>query len=124
MEKSLMLKLADQFETMATTIRRHYELSGTPPGRTWNADVAEEFARRVKPDLGTAQAFAIRELAKAYPGGLPASALAVNPNSMPNAYDLLDNKLGPLGLVRCDDGYPRKYYLGPVFERPDSEDHE
>jgi hypothetical protein len=54
---------------------------------------------------------------QAHPVGLPASALALNPNSMPNAYDLLDNKLLSLGLVRCDDGYPRNYYLGSVFER-------
>lgn len=112
------LELATQLEIMATTIRRHYERSGAPPpGRTWTPEAAERLARDKKPDLGTAQAFAIRELAKAYPGGLPASALAVNPDSMPNTYDLLDNKLGPLGLVRCDDGHPRKYSLGPVFNR-------
>ena len=68
------------------------------------------------PSLGSAQAFAIRALAEVYPEGLPAADLAVNHNSMPNTYDLLDKKLGPAGLVRRDNGYPRKYYLGPTLD--------
>ncbi len=119
MEQALMLELASHFEAMVETIRRHYASSSTPSpaARTWTSEDAVALARRVKADLGSAQAFAIGKLACAYPSGLPASALAVNPKSMPNTYDLLDQKLAPLDLVRCEDGYPRKYFLGPVFER-------
>jgi hypothetical protein len=121
-EMSLMLDLAAQLEGMAATIRRFYALSDVPSPATWTADAAEDLARKVKPGLGSAQAFAIRKLAEAYPQGLPAADLAVNPNSMPNTYDLLDKKLGPVGLVRCDNGYPRRYYLGPTFDRRDDND--
>lgn len=118
-----MLELASHFEALAETIRRHYASNGAPPtgGRRWTSDEAVALARKVKPDLGSAQEFAISKLASAYPAGLPASALAVNPNSMPNTYDLLDKKLAPLDLVRCEDGYPRKYFLGIVFERASNE---
>jgi hypothetical protein len=119
-ETSLMLDLAAQLDGMAATIRRFYALSDAPTPATWTADAAQDTARKVKSDLGSAQKFAIRRLAEAYPQGLPAADLAVNPNSMPNTYQLLDKKLGPVGLVRCDNGYPRKYYLGPAFDRQDA----
>jgi hypothetical protein len=115
-----MLDLAAQLEGMAATIRRFYALSEVPTPTTWTADAAEDLARKVKPDLGSAQEFAIRRLAEAHQQGLPAADLAVNPKSMPNTYDLLDKKLGRVGLVRCDNGYPRKYYLGPAFDHRDT----
>lgn len=119
-EMSLMLDLAAQLDRMAATIRSFYALGDAPAPTAWTADAAEDLARTVKPDLGGAQAFAIRSLAEAHPQGLRARDLAVNPKSMPNTYDLLDKKLGPVGLVRCDNGHPRKYYLGPAFDRRDS----
>lgn len=116
MDSRLMLELAAQFEAVASTLRHAAASETGASGLTWTEEEAVARARMIYPSLGTAQEYAVRVLARSHPEGVTATMLAVNPSSMPNTYHLLDNKLGPAGVVRCDDGYPRKYYLGFGFD--------
>jgi hypothetical protein len=122
--ESLAIELADHLEAIAATLRHHATMSDTTPPmerpstaevdrpRTPSEVLAE--ARRRHPLLGSHQEMALSRLAEAHPMGLSASQINENESALPNTYTTLD-KLAELGLVRRQEGRPRRYFLGQCW---------
>jgi hypothetical protein len=123
--RGLMTELAGHLEAIADTLRRYAEPdeaggadrpgTATRGGRLWDPEDAVVHARAVHPLLGSHQEMALRKLAQAFPDGLAASAINDNENTLPNTYTTLE-KLAELGLVRQQEGRPRRYFLGPAYQ--------
>jgi len=126
--QTLLIRLADQLEAAASTIR---ELAvGTESIGASEAAVPKDdlgyvskqkwldAALSLHPMLGDRQAEVLLEVAKAYPAGVGTGPIwkAIN-YEQPNTYLALE-ALGRQGLVRKDDSAkPHKYYLGDALIR-------